>query len=90
MEIEIRYTQPRDVDTLYDFFEAYDAEPADSDRTELIGSILQQARISYDLKTEVMRAVRKYNDPLLLMAELHTLPGTASLRGPLLEIQTSC
>ena len=31
MEIEIRYTQPRDVDTLYDFFEAYDAEPADSD-----------------------------------------------------------
>ena len=65
-------------------------EPADSDRTELIGSILQQARISYDLKTEVMRAVRKYNDPLLLMAELHTLPGTASLRGPLLEILTSC
>ena len=30
MNIEIRYTQPRDVDTLYDFFEAYDAEPAEA------------------------------------------------------------
>ena len=31
MDIELRYTQPRDVDTLYDFFEAYDAEPDETD-----------------------------------------------------------
>ena len=31
MEIEIRYTQPRDVNTLLDFFEAYEAEPSDPD-----------------------------------------------------------
>ena len=37
MEIEIRYTQPRDVDTLYDFFEAYDAEPAESSNNFYFG-----------------------------------------------------
>ena len=37
MEIEFRYTQPRDVDTLYDFFEAYDAEPAESNNNFYFG-----------------------------------------------------
>ena len=37
MEIEFRYTQPRDEETLLDFFEAYDAEPEEDNNNFYFG-----------------------------------------------------
>ena len=56
------------------------------DRAELFRRILLQARMSYDLKWEIMRVVCGQPDPAALMAELNTMPLPASLRGAALEI----
>ena len=63
-------------------------EPKMPDRTGLIRDALQRARISYDLKAEVLHTIRKHSDPATLMAELHTLSLPKTLRGAILEILT--
>ena len=46
--------------------------------------------MSYDLKNEIMHAVRKHADSAETAAELNTMPLSASLRGALLEILSVC
>lgn len=59
------------------------------DRTHLIRQILLRAHMDYDLKSEIMGAVRKHTDPANLMAELNTMSLPASLTGAILEILTA-
>ena len=59
------------------------------DRTRLIRQILLRAHMDYDLKSEIMGAVRKHTDPANLMAELNTMSLPASLTGAILEILTA-
>ena len=60
--------------------------PEAPDRQELIRKLLLPARISYDLKWQILDIVRKQEDPAGLMAELYPLPLPDSLRGAILEL----
>ena len=60
------------------------------DREKLIRDVLLRAQMSYDLKNEIMHAVRKHADSAETAAELNTMPLSASLRGALLEILSVC
>ena len=64
-------------------------EPGRPDREERIRGILQKARISYDLKAEVLHTVQKHRDPAALMAELHIMLLPKAIRGAILEILTA-
>ena len=60
------------------------------DRMKLIRDILQRAEIAYDLKNDIMQVLRKHTDSAEMMAELDTMPLSASLRGAILEMLTVC
>ena len=63
-------------------------DAAAPDRADSVREILLQARISYDLKADIMRVYAKHTDAAELMAELQTLQVPASLCGAILEILT--
>ena len=63
-----------------------EAEPAD--RTGIIYAMLQQAQISYDLKSDIMRVICRHTDPAELIAELQTMAVPASLLSAISEILT--
>ena len=55
------------------------------------GSDSRQVRISYDLKTAVMRAVRQNAaDPAGFLAQLHMLGVPQTLYGAILELFSAC
>ena len=62
-----------------------------TDRPDRIQEMLQAARISYDLKTAVMRAVRQNAaDPAGFLAQLHMLRVPQTLYGAILELFSAC
>ena len=78
--------QPQAADCRMHWNEYPDASAPD--RTDAVAGLLLQAEISYDLKASVLQQIRKYTDPLELMAELQTMPVPVPLIGAILEILT--